>query len=194
MGGKGAKGKGAAKGAAKGAQKPWLKQAVPAKASGKGKSKGTWVFVPNDGCKGGRKGFGKSGKAGGKGKGKKRAAPLSSKFWEKKLEEEDRHELGEKTYTGTIQKYSFKFGWGFIVPDNAASLPKKVKTKLAESFAAAQAKAEESGKEAGDPNSLYFRKPDVNHEEGFKLAPDVKVTFKLYVDDKGAGAKDVSQA
>eukprot|EP00928_Gymnodinium_smaydae_P044214 TRINITY_DN2950_c0_g2_i1.p1 TRINITY_DN2950_c0_g2~~TRINITY_DN2950_c0_g2_i1.p1 ORF type:complete len:194 (-),score=52.37 TRINITY_DN2950_c0_g2_i1:256-837(-) len=189
---------GKGKGTAKFAQKPLVKQSASAKkggkSSGKGKSKGTWVFVPNDGVKGGRKSSGKSGKAGGKGKGKKRAAPLSSKFWERKLEEEDRHELGEKTYTGTIQKYSFKFGWGFIVPDNAASLPKKVKTKLAESFAAAQAKAEESGKEAGDPNSLYFRKPDVNHKEGFKLAPDVKVTFKLYVDDKGAGAKDVSQA
>eukprot|EP00928_Gymnodinium_smaydae_P056117 TRINITY_DN39543_c0_g1_i1.p1 TRINITY_DN39543_c0_g1~~TRINITY_DN39543_c0_g1_i1.p1 ORF type:complete len:192 (+),score=54.03 TRINITY_DN39543_c0_g1_i1:73-648(+) len=190
--GKGGKGKAATKVT----QKPWMKQAAPrtaGKSSGKGKSSGTWVFVKDTGSgKSARKGSGKTGKAGGK--GKRGAAPLSSKFWERKLEEEERHELGNKTYTGTIQRYSWKFGWGLILPDNAASLPKKVKAKLAESFAAAKAKAEENGKEVGDPNALYFRKPDVNHEEGFKLAPDVAVKFKLYVDEKGAGAKDVSQA
>ena len=56
------------------------------------------------------------------------------------------------------------------------------------------AAAEEAGKTVSDPDMLYFRKPDVNHEEGFKLAEGTAVTFKLYIDDKGAGACDVSQA
>ena len=54
--------------------------------------------------------------------------------------------------------------------------------------------AKVSGQDYGDPNLLYFGKPDVNHQEGFKLAVGVAVTFQVYVDNKGAGAYEVSPA
>merc|ERR1712070_549926 len=133
------------------------------------------------------------GKSKGKGKGKgkgKRSAPLKSNFWEKKLESENREVVNTKTYNGTISRYNMKGGYGFISPDNYNGLPKKVK----ESLAAAAATAAEAGKEQEDTTLLYFRKPDVNHQEGFKLAADTPVTFTVYVDEKGAGACDVSPA
>merc|ERR1711957_345602 len=132
----------------------------------------------------------KKGKGKGKGKGKFKAASVNSEFWVKKEEEENRTDLGDKTYTGTVHRYNRKFGYGFVLPDNSGALPQKAKKKLAEAAAA----AEEAGKEISDPNLLYFRKPDVNFEEGFKLEDDVAVTFKVYVDEKGAGACDVSRA
>lgn len=199
-------------------------RAQPQPQKGKSGGKGQWVFVPSatssqeNGRSIAKKGNGKitrrhengnSNVKKGKGKGKvtrshdngndnakkgkgkgkgKRSAPLASKFWEKKEENENRQVLGEKTYTGTINRYNVKFGYGFVIPNSA--MPLKVKNKLSE---AAQA-AMQAGKDVDDPNKLYFRKPDVNHEEGFKLAEGVTVTFKLYIDDKGAGACDVSQA
>merc|ERR1712007_239125 len=111
----------------------------------------------------------------GKGKGK-RAASLDSPHWERKLEDENRMVLGDKTYTGVISRYIFKNGFGFILPDKPQILPKKVKAKLAE----VAAEAEEAGKEI-NPNELYFRKPDVNHEDGFSLRDDTPCTFKVYV-------------
>jgi len=91
---------------------------------------------------------------------------------------------------GTILMYSVRQGWGFIVPDEPEKLPKKVKAALDEALVA----AEDAGKEVKDPNALYFRKPDVNHEDGFRVADNVPVTFQVYLDDKGAGACDVSPA
>ena len=34
----------------------------------------------------------------------------------------------------------------------------------------------------------------VNHQEGFEIGVGVPVTFQVYVDDRGAGACDVSPA
>ncbi len=45
-----------------------------------------------------------------------------------------------------------------------------------------------------DHNLIYFRNPDVIQTEGFELTNDVSVTFKLYIDEKGTGAYDVSMA
>lgn len=180
--------------------KSQTKEAVPWRSSsgksggGKsgGKSGGGWVWVPetpkrNDRDSG--KGKGKS-KGKSKGKGKLRAAPLKSQFWEKKVEHEGRKELGDTAYPGTIQRYNWKQGWGFILPDSVAALPGQVKKKMKEAEAAAEAE----GKEVKEKGLLYFRKPDVNHAEGFKLTDAVAVTFRVYVDDKGAGACDVSAA
>jgi hypothetical protein len=193
-------------------------------SKGKGKGGGNWVFVPKGASlevdrrdrrgkgsskgKGGRhdrdggrhdrddrggKGKGRKGKGGGKGKGRRFAASLTSKFWEKKEEEENRQSVGDDIFTGIITRYSSKFGWGFILPDDPDSLPQKVKNKLKNATAAAK----KDGKEVKEPNALYFRKPDVNHSEDFKLGgkdEDTPCTFKVYVDSKGAGAFDVSQA
>lgn len=43
-------------------------------------------------------------------------------------------------------------------------------------------------------NKAQPRKPDVNHTDGFKLTGETSVTFRVYLDDKGAGAMDVSMA
>merc|ERR1712232_1159910 len=142
------------------------------------------------------KSFGKSKSKGkekskGKGKGKfKRSAPLDSDFWVHKENDENRQVLTGPARPGSILRYKASQGWGFIVPDEPEKLPKKVKASLAESAAA----AEEAGKTVTDPNALYFRKPDVNHEEGFRLAEGTACTFQVYIDDKGAGACDVSPA
>merc|ERR1719401_212173 len=178
--GGGSKGK---NGSRKGGLRPWEVVKTVVKyvevPRGKGKSKFS--------TKGSRKG---SGKGKGKGKGKRRAAPLNSKHWERKLENENREILGDKTYAGTVSRYILKHGYGFILPDNPKALPKTVKAKLQESAKTVAA----SGKEVENPDLLYFRKPDVNHEEGFKLADGTPCTFQIYIDDKGAGACEVSPA
>mmetsp|Transcript_30548 Transcript_30548/g.42739 ORF Transcript_30548/g.42739 Transcript_30548/m.42739 type:complete len:195 (+) Transcript_30548:73-657(+) len=193
--GKGGKGKG---GKGKGtAMKVWT---APKKWESKGKSSGKggkWVWVDQEEPvykrskgkgKGQTKGKSKGGKA--KGKGKRRAAPLSSEFWNKKVESEGRKELGDTALAGVIQRYNLKSGYGFIKPDNPAGLPGSVKKKMSEAEAAAEAE----GKEVKEKGLLYFRKPDVNHGEGFKVAEGTAVTFRLYVDSLGAGALDVSPA
>eukprot|EP00929_Paragymnodinium_shiwhaense_P052499 TRINITY_DN2629_c1_g1_i1.p1 TRINITY_DN2629_c1_g1~~TRINITY_DN2629_c1_g1_i1.p1 ORF type:complete len:243 (+),score=72.37 TRINITY_DN2629_c1_g1_i1:83-730(+) len=211
-------------GASKGSTvaKPWLKKSTSvvskpissgkaSKGSSKGTSKGSskggsiktttktqgsWVFVPASkqgkvSSKGGGKG---TGKGKGKGKGKLRPAGLKSSFWENKLGEENRAELGNKTYSGTVVKYFWRQGWGLIVPDNFNGLPKKVKEAMDAAMQESMEKAAAAGREAKDQQTLYFRKPDINHQEGFKVAPEVAVTFSLYMDEKGAGAKEVSPA
>lgn len=57
-----------------------------------------------------------------------------------------------------------------------------------------KSKAAPGAVEVKEKGLLYFRKPDVNHTDGFKLSADTSVTFRVYVDDKGAGAFDVSMA
>mmetsp|Transcript_77123 Transcript_77123/g.229784 ORF Transcript_77123/g.229784 Transcript_77123/m.229784 type:complete len:216 (+) Transcript_77123:79-726(+) len=173
--------------------KPWVKLDTKSyssysgssnKPSGKGGSNGRDSWSSGRSWSSDRKGKGK-------GKGKRRfAAPLSSKFWERKEEEENREVIGSETFAGVIQRYSVKQGWGFIMPDYPNDLPQEVKDRLAKSCKEAEAE----GKEVSDPNHLYFRKPDVNHTDGFKLSKDAPVTFSVYVDDKGAGACDVSMA
>eukprot|EP00929_Paragymnodinium_shiwhaense_P096854 TRINITY_DN5858_c0_g1_i1.p1 TRINITY_DN5858_c0_g1~~TRINITY_DN5858_c0_g1_i1.p1 ORF type:complete len:199 (+),score=69.77 TRINITY_DN5858_c0_g1_i1:104-700(+) len=194
-------------GASKGVvAKPWLKKSTTTISAGKGKSTGkgskggsgaggSWVFVSAGSKKGASKGGSKGGSKGkGNGKGKLRPAGLKSSFWENKLAEENRAELGNKTYSGTIVKYFWRQGWGFIAPDNFNGLPKKVKDAINAATEESIEKAAAAGKEADDSKLIYFRKPDVNHQEGFKLGPDTAVTFSLYMDEKGAGAKDVSPA
>merc|ERR1711957_119881 len=134
-------------------------------------------------------GKGKGKGKGKKGKGKGRAAPLSSNFWDKKLDSENRTEM-DGEFAGTIARYNFKFVYGLILPDTPGELPGKVKNALAKS--AKEKKAE--GKDICDKNAIYFRKPDVVHDESFKLSDGAAVSFKVYVDNRGAGAFDVSQA
>mmetsp|Transcript_48524 Transcript_48524/g.90931 ORF Transcript_48524/g.90931 Transcript_48524/m.90931 type:complete len:223 (+) Transcript_48524:62-730(+) len=158
----------------------WVEEQPPARqvktspSKGKGKTKGKAE---------------RSGKGKGKGKGKMRkAAPLASDFWQKKVESEGRKELGDTAYAGVIVRYSVKQGWGLIRPDSLQGLPGQAKKKIQEAESAQEAE----GKEVKESGLLYFRKPDVNHAEGFKLAAETSVTFRVYVDEKGAGAMDVS--
>mmetsp|Transcript_1372 Transcript_1372/g.2508 ORF Transcript_1372/g.2508 Transcript_1372/m.2508 type:complete len:221 (+) Transcript_1372:38-700(+) len=188
--------------------KPWVKQEVvktriSARDHGGGKGRDNWRSRENNEWhsssqrRGTSKGMSRSKdtrrssyNGGGRPKRFNKAAPLHSKFWIRKVENENREVLGEDAYSGIIQRYNLKQGWGFVLPDNPDELPQQVLQKLKE----ANKEAENIGKQVSDEHLLYFRKPDVNHADGFKLKTEVPVTFNVYVDDKGAGACDVTMA
>lgn len=96
---------------------------------------------------------------------------------------EHRQLVDGAVYSGTVNFFNIREGWGFITPAPTVPLPPVVQQKLME----AMEKAREKGKAGAD---LYFAKLDC--APGFKPQPGAIVTFKLYVDDKGAGACDVS--
>lgn len=188
--------------------KPWVKQEVVktrilARDRESGKGRDNWRSKEYDDWnsssrpRGMSKGMSRSKEmhrsscnGGGRARRFNKAAPLHSKFWMRKVDNENREVLGEDTYSGTIQRYNLKQGWGFVMPDNPNELPQQVVQKLDE----ANKEAEDVGKQVSDEHLLYFRKPDVNHADGFKLKSDVPVTFNVYVDDKGAGACEVTMA
>ena len=85
-----------------------------------------------------------------------RKAPLVNEFCEAKEKEENRDVLGNKTLTGTIQRYVVRFGHDFITSYSVASLPLTVRNKMKE----AAANAEAAGKEI-NPDLPYVRNPDV---------------------------------
>merc|ERR1712150_405877 len=177
----GSKGKGSVS-LSKHVRAPWVKQEAPRRES-------AVVPVRKGSFKCGSKGDAKGKK--GKGKGKKKgAAAFNSKFWERKLENENRSDM-QGTYTGTIAKYIFKQGWGFILPDDPDSLPPEAKKALANSNAEAKAKADEKGKELQTENCIYFRKPDVDPEL-YPLHEGTPVSFEVYMDDKGLGACNIA--
>ncbi|CAE8634031.1 unnamed protein product, partial [Polarella glacialis] len=156
------------------------------KGSFKGDFKGGFKGGFKGDFKGGFKGDFKGGFKGdfkGKGKGKQGVPPANSEFWTVKQSSENREVMGG-SFTGSFASYNMKFGWGFIVPDNVEELPAEAQEKIAEANAAATA----AGK-TGE-NMLYFRKPDI--VEGCKAEKDLPCTFSIYIDDKGAGACDVS--
>lgn len=158
-------------------------------SSPKGTSKGPSKGVSSKGsvfggysAKGGV--FNAKGKIKGKGKGKpKGAPPANSEYWQIKMASENREVLGG-TYTGTIASYNIKFGWGFISPDNTEELPEQAQMKILE----ANSHAEAEGKSG--MNLLYFRKPDIT--QGVEVEKEKLCTFSVYVDDKGAGACEVT--
>ncbi|CAE7552841.1 unnamed protein product [Symbiodinium pilosum] len=100
---------------------------------------------------------------------------------------EHRKEEGGQRYTGTVQWWQRWQSWGHIVPDVGQALPPTVQAALDAAVAQAAAKAKPDGKPP--EKLLYFRKVDCQ----WNLRPEVgkKVTFTVYLDDKGAGAKDV---
>lgn len=121
----------------------------------------------------------------GKGKGKG-PAPIDSPFWERKKASERRMELGNEEYAGRVVKYAHHQSYGYIEPDDKSALPTDVQTNL----------AQRHNKERDTPNGIYFRAPDVLHEQGVTrrdLGRGDFVTFKLYLDARGVGAFDVKQ-
>eukprot|EP00401_Gymnodinium_catenatum_P033338 CAMPEP_0117492940 /NCGR_PEP_ID=MMETSP0784-20121206/18843_1 /TAXON_ID=39447 /ORGANISM="" /LENGTH=247 /DNA_ID=CAMNT_0005287781 /DNA_START=105 /DNA_END=848 /DNA_ORIENTATION=+ len=120
-----------------------------------------------------------------KGRGKV-AAPVNSVFWKKKVEDENRVEADDVTFTGTIVSYSPKGGWGFIEPDEPEMLPEDVRTAIEEAVERATA----AGKDVKWDTHLYFRKPDV--VKGFRCEFGKACSFQVYTDDKGAGAFEIT--
>ena len=176
-------------GPAKGAwsTQTWSGKAASPKGSSKGPGKaftgGKGSVFGGCSAKGGV--FNAKGKIKGKGKGKqlKGAPPANSEYWQIKMASENREVLGG-TYTGSVSMYNMKFGWGFISPDNTEELPEQAQVKIME----ANSQAEAGGKSG--QNLLYFRKPDIT--EGSEVEKDKLCTFSVYVDDKGAGACEVT--
>jgi cold shock CspA family protein len=103
---------------------------------------------------------------------------------------ENRQDVGGQKFEGTVSWFTWRQGWGHIAPSPDALLPPAVNQKLDEMVAAAAAKEKADGKPV--EKLLYFRKADC--EWGFKPEVGQKVVYTVYVDDKGAGAKDVASA
>jgi len=106
---------------------------------------------------------------------------------------ENRQKVGGQAFTGEVKLWNWRQGYGFIKADASVPLPPNVTAKLAEQNAAAAQKATAKGKTpTADEELLYFRKADVN--QGTEIDEAKKVKFELYIDDKGAGACNVSLA
>mmetsp|Transcript_104592 Transcript_104592/g.196943 ORF Transcript_104592/g.196943 Transcript_104592/m.196943 type:complete len:214 (-) Transcript_104592:91-732(-) len=108
-----------------------------------------------------------------------------------KAAKEGRKTVGNVLHEGTIVKY-YRNEYGWIKPSNLFKLPKAVKDKMQEMTAENKAKAEEHKRDdTWDEEMLYFRKADVVGFPMIKLTRDMEVKFKVYVDEKGAGACDI---
>eukprot|EP00933_Yihiella_yeosuensis_P013475 TRINITY_DN12473_c0_g1_i1.p1 TRINITY_DN12473_c0_g1~~TRINITY_DN12473_c0_g1_i1.p1 ORF type:complete len:345 (+),score=97.21 TRINITY_DN12473_c0_g1_i1:73-1107(+) len=107
---------------------------------------------------------------------------------------EHRQEVGGEKYAGVVSYWNWRQGWGHIQPDATAMLPPAITQKLDEMVAAAAAKALATPGAVPKPAEklLYFRKAD--SDWSFKPDTGKKVFFTVYIDDKGAGAKDVVSA
>merc|ERR1712050_439993 len=105
-----------------------------------------------------------------------------------KAEKEGRKPVGGNTlHAGTIVKALRGYGW--IKPTNMMKLPKPVKDKMAEMTAEKKASAvEHKHEDTFDDDILYFRNADVEGYPAIRLKKDMEVKFKVYVDEKGAGA------
>lgn len=87
------------------------------------------------------------------------------------------------TFSGVVMLYTWYQGWGFIRPDT--DLPAHVQEKVFQMEEESRAK----GKTVEFEKSLYFRRQDC--EQGSKIDVNAKVTFNVYIDEKGAGAANI---
>jgi len=171
---------------------------------GKGSSKGQWVLVkaPVFSKKGSSKGFKGSRKGKGKGKGKKPRTPFAELSDERKeairakheevQAEQGRETVDDEVYTGKVLQRGKKYGW--IKPLAFNKLPSEVQAKIKKMCQQKKktVRANDSPNEVFNHNVLFVHMSDV--EEGVKIDTDDKVQFKVYVDNEGAGAYDVSLA
>merc|ERR1712232_1075252 len=140
------------------------------------------------------------GKGKGKGKGKKPKQAFADLPEERKEEirakhEEKQDELGRETqgdafYFGELVQRRKAYGW--VKPANFGKLPSEVQAKVKEMIKAKKAsvREHESPNEVFKQNVLFLHMSDV--KEGVKVQPGDRVKFKVYVDNEGAGAYEVS--
>merc|ERR1712048_722454 len=104
--------------------------------------------------------------------------------------EEGREYVDDETYhEGTLLKRSRCSGW--IKPSNPATFPAQVKKKLREMTAAQKKRAIERGTmDSFNDGVIYLRMCDV--VEGVKVEPDMELLFKVYIDNEGVGAYEVT--
>merc|ERR1712060_892312 len=147
----------------------------------------------------GKSNFTKGGRKG-KGKGKKPKQAFKDLPEERKEEirakhEEKQAELGRETqgdafYFGELVQRRKSYGW--VKPGNFGKLPGDVQAKVKEMIKAKKASVKEHGSEneVFKQNVLFLHMSDV--KEGMKVQPGDRVKFKVYVDNEGAGAYEVS--
>jgi len=106
-------------------------------------------------------------------------------------EVEERKTAGNSTFSGSVSFYNAKERFGYIQPDSTAKFPPAVKKAIEESNERAEKKFKKDGKKSKEPDSLvYFRRGDVADVDG-KIWRGTKADFKLYTDNRGAGAHEV---
>mmetsp|Transcript_101253 Transcript_101253/g.241480 ORF Transcript_101253/g.241480 Transcript_101253/m.241480 type:complete len:232 (-) Transcript_101253:75-770(-) len=99
---------------------------------------------------------------------------------------ENRISMGVGMHRGQVAFWNWRQGYGFIRPDPSTILPSKVVAKLAEQAEAARKR----GKRIAEDSLLYFRRSDLS--PGLNPMQGVQVGFQVYIDDKGAGACEVT--
>lgn len=108
---------------------------------------------------------------------------------------EERKLAGNSTFSGQISFYNAKGRYGYIKPENTGKFPANAKKALEDSAASAKSKLAKKGKdqkaEKQVESLLYFRRGDLESSEGQKIWRGVNCTFKLYVDNRGAGAHEI---
>eukprot|EP00413_Alexandrium_margalefii_P008271 CAMPEP_0204529958 /NCGR_PEP_ID=MMETSP0661-20131031/10351_1 /ASSEMBLY_ACC=CAM_ASM_000606 /TAXON_ID=109239 /ORGANISM="Alexandrium margalefi, Strain AMGDE01CS-322" /LENGTH=375 /DNA_ID=CAMNT_0051536013 /DNA_START=68 /DNA_END=1195 /DNA_ORIENTATION=+ len=102
---------------------------------------------------------------------------------------EHRVVLGNTTFSGTVDMYNWQRGWGFIRVAEGVSMPPAVVAKVKKMQEDAKQRGKNSITGQGAGTSLYFRKTDIN--EGVTVDKGMAVSFKVYTDDKGAGACEI---
>eukprot|EP00408_Alexandrium_pacificum_P007829 CAMPEP_0171214610 /NCGR_PEP_ID=MMETSP0790-20130122/31246_1 /TAXON_ID=2925 /ORGANISM="Alexandrium catenella, Strain OF101" /LENGTH=364 /DNA_ID=CAMNT_0011680349 /DNA_START=79 /DNA_END=1173 /DNA_ORIENTATION=+ len=99
---------------------------------------------------------------------------------------EHRVVLGSRNFTGVVEMYNWQRGWGFIKGAPGSAFPPNLVAKIKQM----QEDSAKRGKTFnGGDTMLYFRKEDFN--DGVELDKGQQVTFKVYTDDKGAGACEI---
>mmetsp|Transcript_74538 Transcript_74538/g.198001 ORF Transcript_74538/g.198001 Transcript_74538/m.198001 type:complete len:320 (-) Transcript_74538:47-1006(-) len=99
---------------------------------------------------------------------------------------EHRQDTGPQVYNGTVSFYNWKRGWGLIAPDPEVMLPPRIQMELEQM----QRVALEKSKSQKAEKAFYFAKDDI--EKGLWPKQGMRVTFRVYADDKGVGACDVN--
>merc|ERR1712217_784416 len=101
-----------------------------------------------------------------------------------------REEQGDTFFFGELVQRRKSYGW--VKPSNFGKLPSEVQTKVKQMMQAKKASVKEHGSEneVFKQNVLFLHMSDV--QEGVKVEPGARVKFKVYTDNEGAGAYEVS--
>jgi len=100
---------------------------------------------------------------------------------------ENRNVMEGASFSGTVELYNWRKGWGFVKAAPGSSFSPNVVAKIQQM----QDDSEQRGKTITTPHMmLYFRRDDIT--PGVQVDKGQQVTFKVYTDDKGAGACDIN--
>merc|ERR1711862_876932 len=111
---------------------------------------------------------------------------------QEKQEEQGRELVSEEFFFGTVAQRGKRYGW--IKPSAFGKLPAEVQEKAKEMCKAKKAtvREHESTNEVFKTTVLFLHMSDV--EEGVMVSQGDRVKFKVYIDNEGAGAYDVTSA